>query len=403
MGNTLGCVKEPKEQAGEAGNAPFSPKRKARFKRKKKGKKRTVPEGGDSVAEEPPRGVEAAGEAEEKVLKKFGAAPLQEEGEDLVESLHQSAASQCPALEPAAHDQGHVVQVRERFQGRLEKAHLVTDKASLQPRVARDPPEEGTTVIARLLDNPAEQNREKVAGQPGASQRPGTGNRRAVLVPLRKELFTGGSNEDDQGMVVVCRSWDQPKLETPATVWEESQGAWNSEEGSDSLLSSTRGASWTVEKGTVSELSTPSPMTDQMETQVAERPQQPLYSQESLVGRGGEGAWAKLPASQSKSSFSGSISSTVRCSSGYGSDPAHQQAKASTTGSNTVSLCDDSLSAASVGAEGPRWRAAAKEKGKLAEGGVSAGFFSPWLLGLGPGDLRLLRRQLWADELRSLI
>lgn len=381
MGNTLGCVKEPKEQAGEAGNAPFPPKRRARFKRKKKGKKRTVPEGGDSVAEEPSRGVEAAGE--EEVLKKFGTAPVQEEGEDLAESLHASAASRCPALE--APDQGHVVQVRERFQGRLEKAHLVTDKESWQPRIARDPPEEGTTVIARLLDNPAEQNREKVASQAVAVQRPGSGSRRAVLVPLQKELLTGESKEDDQGMVVVCRSWDQPRLEAPATVWEESQGAWNSEEGNDSLLSSTCGASWTMEKGTISELSTPSPVTDQIETHVAGRPQQPPYSQEPLAGREAEGAWAKPPASQSKLSFSGSISSTFRCSSGYGSDPTHQQAKASMTDSNTVSLCDDSLSAASVGAEGPRWQTATKEKEKLAEGGVSAGFFSPWLLGGGLG------------------
>lgn len=375
MGNTLGCVKAPKDQAGEAGNAPLSPKRKARFKRKKKGKRRTGP---DPVVEEPSGGVEVAGGLDETALENFGAALLQGNGEDPVESLHQSGASYsqaCPTFEPEGANQGQVVQVRERFQGRLEKACLVTEEEPLQSQAVGLLPEEGTMVIARLLDNSAEQNREKVASQMVSFQRPTSGNRRAVLVPLQKEHFEEESKEDDddEGTVVICRAWDQPKLETPTTVLEECHGAWNSEEGNDSLLSSTCGTLWTVEKGTISELSTPSPMTDQMETPVAEKSQPLLYSPEPLVGKGGEG----LPASQSKLSFSGSISSTFRCSSGYGSDSTHQQAKGSTADSNSVSLCDDSLSAASVGAEGPRWRTATKEKG-----GVSVGFCSPHLWGI---------------------
>ncbi|XP_053123956.1 microtubule-actin cross-linking factor 1 isoform X7 [Hemicordylus capensis] len=360
MGNTLGCVKEPKEQAGEASNAPFSPKRKARFKRKRRGKKRMVPKEGDLVAAEAPKGAEEVEEmaaaAAAAALKKFRAGPLQEEGEDLAENSHPSTASHGearPSWELEGLDQGHVVQVRERFQGQLEKAHLVTEEPSSGSSVPGGLLEEGTMVIARLLDNPAEQNRDKVASRLVAFQRPGSGNSRAILVPLQRAPGAEeAARECEEGTVVVCRSWEQPPLETPATVLEETPAGWNSEEGDGSLSSAT----WGVEKGTVSELSTPSPMADQTETPVpgGKAPRLPC-SQEPPVGKWGESAWAKLPASQSKSSFSGSTSSTLRCSSGYGSDTAHQQAKASGAGRHSGPLYED-CPAASVGADGPKGR-----------------------------------------------
>ncbi|XP_053255026.1 microtubule-actin cross-linking factor 1 isoform X20 [Podarcis raffonei] len=376
MGNTLGCVKEPKDQAGEAGNAPLSPRRKARFKRKKKGKKRTVPESADLVAEGPSAGTEIAEEKEEEAAAvKFRASSLREEdGEDLAEGLHRSLApygEACPTLEPEGLEQGHVVQVRERFQGKLEKADLVTENASSVCGSPGDFLEEGTTVIARLFDNPAEQNREKVASQLVAFQRLGSGNSRAILVPLQREALGKGPTESDTGTVVVCRSWEQPKLETPATVVEESHGTWNSEEGNESLSSATWATSWTVEKGTISELSTPSPLVDLVETDGTEKPQRTPFLQEPPVGKGGDNSWVKLPPSQSKSSFSGSTSSTFLRSSGYGSDSTHhQQVKMPGTERTSLLLCGG-CPTSSVGGEGPKWQMTANEKISPAERGIS--------------------------------
>ncbi|XP_077788014.1 microtubule-actin cross-linking factor 1 isoform X29 [Podarcis muralis] len=376
MGNTLGCVKEPKDQAGEAGNAPLSPRRKARFKRKKKGKKRTVPESADLVAEGPSAGTEIAEEKEEEAAAvKFRASSLREEdGEDLAEGLHQSLApygEACPTLEPEGLEQGHVVQVRERFQGKLEKADLVTENASSVCGSPGDFLEEGTTVIARLFDNPAEQNREKVASQLVAFQRLGSGNSRAILVPLQREALGKGPTESDTGTVVVCRSWEQPKLETPATVVEESHGTWNSEEGNESLSSATWATSWTVEKGTISELSTPSPLVDLVETDGTEKPQRTPFLQEPPVGKGGDNSWVKLPPSQSKSSFSGSTSSTFLRSSGYGSDSTHhQQVKMPGTERTSLLLCGG-CPTSSVGGEGPKWQMTANEKISPAARGIS--------------------------------
>nr|XP_028594930.1 microtubule-actin cross-linking factor 1 isoform X28 [Podarcis muralis] len=376
MGNTLGCVKEPKDQAGEAGNAPLSPRRKARFKRKKKGKKRTVPESADLVAEGPSAGTEIAEEKEEEAAAvKFRASSLREEdGEDLAEGLHRSLApygEACPTLEPEGLEQGHVVQVRERFQGKLEKADLVTENASSVCGSPGDFLEEGTTVIARLFDNPAEQNREKVASQLVAFQRLGSGNSRAILVPLQREALGKGPTESDTGTVVVCRSWEQPKLETPATVVEESHGTWNSEEGNESLSSATWATSWTVEKGTISELSTPSPLVDLVETDGTEKPQRTPFLQEPPVGKGGDNSWVKLPPSQSKSSFSGSTSSTFLRSSGYGSDSTHhQQVKMPGTERTSLLLCGG-CPTSSVGGEGPKWQMTANEKISSAERGIS--------------------------------
>ncbi|XP_077193444.1 microtubule-actin cross-linking factor 1 isoform X5 [Paroedura picta] len=373
MGNTLGCVKQPKEQAGEAGHPPLSPKRKARFRRKRRGKKRTAAaEGADGLeAKEPSKGAEIAEEGE--ALTKLGAAALQGEGEDLVGSLHQGTVSHedaPPALQPRGVEQGHVVQVRERFQGRLEKILLVPEHPPSGSGTPGDGLEEGTTVIAHLLDNPAEQNRKKATSRLVAFQRPGAGNSQAILVPLQRELSAAEGQEEDEGTLVVCRSWEQSGLEAVAPVAKESRTAYASEDGNESLSSATWGTSWTAEKGTVSELSTPSPMVDQIENQPMGRPQQPLSSQDGPFGKGGEGTWANLPASQSKSSFSESVSSTFRCSSGYGSDSTHPLVKAVGTGKNSLIISQDGP-VSFRGTEGPKGRSR-KAKTKLpAEGGIS--------------------------------
>nr|XP_060640068.1 microtubule-actin cross-linking factor 1 isoform X12 [Anolis sagrei ordinatus] len=335
MGSTLGCVKEPKESGGggEPTKAPFSPKRKkkkGRFRRRRKGKKGTSPERADPAPEGPYEAVTGEGEElqqqddeEREAERNLPAAPLEVEGKDLAKRLHQNGATK----EPDGTEEGRLVQVRERFQGELERAHFVTGKPSCPSSSSkagspRDPVEEGTTVIARLRDNPAELNREKVTSQVVAHQR--WGSSLAILVPWPKEASVQGEKEkeeeekEEDSVVVVCRSWDQPKPEVPLTVVEE---AWNAEDVSESI---SWGASWsTADKGTISELSTPSPLADQAGSQEGSKPQRKPAGQEPPSA-----TWAKMPASQSKSSFSDSMSSTFWCSSGYGSDPSHTQGKA---------------------------------------------------------------------------
>uniref|UniRef100_A0ACB8FQL5 Uncharacterized protein n=1 Tax=Sphaerodactylus townsendi TaxID=933632 RepID=A0ACB8FQL5_9SAUR len=379
MGNTLGCVKQPKEQAGEGGHPPLSPKRKAHFRRKKRGKKRTVvaaaTEGAaDLAAQEPSKGAETV--EEEEGLTKLGAAPSQGAGEDLVESLHQGTVSHReeapPALEPDGVEQGHVVQVRERFQGRLEKIHLVTERSPSSSGAPGDLLEDGTTVIARLLDNPAEQNRKKAASRLVAFQRPTAGN---ILVPLQREPSTVGQQENGEGTVVVCRSREQSGLEAVATVAKDSCAAYTSEDGNDSLSSATWGASWTAEKGTLSELSTPSPMVDQVGNQAVERPQWLPSSQERPSGKWEEGTGANLPTSQSKSSCSESISSTFRYSSGYGSDSTQPLVKTSGRDKNSALICEDGP-VFFQGAEVPKGRVMVKKMKPPAEGGAGVSPFS---------------------------
>ncbi|XP_070806069.1 uncharacterized protein [Pituophis catenifer annectens] len=329
MGNILGCVKELKEPAREVGNAPLSPQRKARFRRKRKGKKPMAPEMSDPRAERPSSRAEMAEEEEEnEALKKFRGSPLKEEGR--AGGFHPHAASYGEAwlhLKMESLEQGHVVQVREKFQGTLERAHLVTENTFSLPGSPGDFLEEGATVIARLLDNPAEQNREKVASQLVAFQRPvGLGKSRAILMPLPREAVPGVPGENCLGELAVVDSWAQPKLEVlqqqqgVTTMVEESYKNWSSEEGNESLSSTIWGASYTAEKGTISELSTPSPMVDQVELKGLENPLQPPSAQETPVGKREDG----IPTSQSRVSFSGSASSVFQSSSGYGSDSMHQ-------------------------------------------------------------------------------
>ncbi|ETE68158.1 Microtubule-actin cross-linking factor 1, partial [Ophiophagus hannah] len=371
MGNILGCVKELKEPAREVGNAPLSPQRKARFRRKRKGKKPMAPEMPDPRAERLSSRAEVAEEEEEEeeneAPKKFRGSPLKEEGR--AGGFHPGAASygeSWPHLKTESLEQGHVVQVREKFQGTLERAHLVTEKTFSLPGSPGDFLEEGATVIARLLDNPAEQNREKVASQVVAFQRPvGLGKSRAVLVPLPREAMPGVPGQNCLEELAVVGSWAQPKLEVlqpqqgVTTMVGESYKNWSNEEGNESLSSTIWGASYTAEKGTISELSTPSPMVDQVELTELE---QPPPAQETPVGKREGG----IPTSQSRVSFSGSASSAFQSSSGYGSDSMHQLVKV--TG---ASFCRERRPA-SGGMDGPKGRRASKESSRPAKGGVSA-------------------------------
>ncbi|XP_065600851.1 collagen alpha-1(III) chain-like [Cyrtonyx montezumae] len=266
MGNSLGCVKEQKEKA--AGMAPLPPKKRVRFKRRRRGKKRAVP----AVA--PREEAAVRGEDEDP---KLAAAPQHEEPD----------GSRHPAGDPGP---GRIVQVKERFQGELQKARLVLEPGGAG--TAGDSREEGTTVIARLLENPAERGCERSVGRLVRLQRGGPGSTRAVLLPLPHGPDGIGKHCSEGSAALPAHG------EQPARSWgpaaSSSRGAGGSGEPSSS-------AAWTsaAEPGTVSELSTPSPMVEQMENP-------------------GVGKPPGLPASRSASSSGG----TARCSSGYGSERA---------------------------------------------------------------------------------
>uniref|UniRef100_A0A8C9MR73 Calponin-homology (CH) domain-containing protein n=1 Tax=Serinus canaria TaxID=9135 RepID=A0A8C9MR73_SERCA len=168
MGNSLGCVKEQKEKA--VGKAPLSPKKRVRFKRRRRGKRRAMPE---AAPQEEPLALEVA---EDEEAPKSKAAPGQEGGEEPSGSRPRGGDPDPAALHP-----GIIVQVKERFQGEVQKARLVLEPQ--RPGVAGASREEGTTVIARLLENPAEKDCEKAVSRLVELQR--SGSCRAVLLPLR--------------------------------------------------------------------------------------------------------------------------------------------------------------------------------------------------------------------------
>ncbi|PKU31445.1 hypothetical protein llap_18250 [Limosa lapponica baueri] len=155
---------------------------------------------------------------------------------------------------PASLHPGLIVQVKERFQGEVQKARLV-----LEPRrsaAAGASLEEGTTVIARLLENPAEKDCEKAVSQLVQLQRSGAGNRRAVLLPL-----PGGTDGRTEGLLSPSSTTSGQE---PAKSWEPvastTLDAWGRGGSNDPSSSVAWTCSSMAEPGTVSELSTPSPM-----------------------------------------------------------------------------------------------------------------------------------------------
>ncbi|XP_072211796.1 microtubule-actin cross-linking factor 1 isoform X4 [Excalfactoria chinensis] len=295
MGNSLGCIKEPKEKA--AGMAPLPPKKRVRFKRRRRGKKRAVP----AVA--PQEELPAAAVPGVDEDPKLEAAPQHQELD----------GSRSTGGDP---DPGRIVQVKERFQGELQKAQLVPEPRGAQ--TAGDSPEEGTTVIARLLENPAEQGCERAISRLVRLQRSGTGSSRAVLLPL-PHSHHGLWKHRSEGSPASPACGEQP-----VRSWEpadsSTMGMWG--RGGSGEPSSSAAWTSTAEPGTVSELSTPSPMVEQMENPGVGR---------SLVlpsPGAGQGNAHGLPVSHS-----GSLGGTTCCSSGYSSEWAGSTGAAGTAAS----------------------------------------------------------------------
>ncbi|XP_064028772.1 microtubule-actin cross-linking factor 1 isoform X18 [Pogoniulus pusillus] len=365
MGNSLGCVKEQKEKA--VGKAPLSPKKRVRFKRRRRGKSRAMPE--TAPQEELP--ALQAGEDEE--ASKSKAAPRQQGGEEPGGSGQGGEEPAAAALQP-----GLIVQVKQRFQGELQKARLVREPQ--WPAAAGTALEEGTTVVARLLDNPAEKGCEKAVSRLVQLQRSGTGNRRAVLLPLPEG--THGPAEGLPAAASTAASRQPAESREPRAG--STPGAGRKAGSSDAASSAAWTCSSAAEPGTVSELSTPSPMVDQLEN--------PSVGRASGLpsARAGEGDGHGLPASRSPSSFSWHSGGMARSSSGYSSDLTRRAAKGAEAGGTAASAFGGGHRLA---AEGQAWRGSS---------GTAGGMISDIYISGESGDMSAKEKLLlWTQKVTA--
>ncbi|XP_075410315.1 microtubule-actin cross-linking factor 1 isoform X1 [Tenrec ecaudatus] len=300
MGNSLGCVKEPKESIAIPEKAPISPKKRVRFKKKWRGKKTPTPEA--SQEEEPLEGTGAIEETE--TLKKLTVSLGKDEGVGGVE--HPPPDILLPgdsAPNSGVGDQGMIVQVRERFQGEIQTAHfLLKNEASIAGGVWGSL-EEGMTVVAHLLDNPAERNCEKSVSQLVEFPRTASCSSRAVLLPLQPDTAVV-KGEPRLGL----GSSTLPRTNCPTYKGNQDQlSKGRSVEGAP------RGISSAPQTGSGSVLSS---LLDQSGSLRCTEPAH--VGQVPIPG-------PRLITSQSDLSISGMTVSILPSSSGYGSDGPHLQ------------------------------------------------------------------------------
>lgn len=302
MGNSLGCVKGPKESIAVPEKAPVSPKKRVRFKRKWRGKKITTPE--TSHEEEPLEGTGVIKETE--TLMKLTASLGKEDRVGGVECLPSDILlREDSAPNSQVGDQGMIVQVKERFQGEIQTAHLLLENESSVARGVWDSLEEGMTVIAHLLDNPAERNCEKSVSQLVEFLRTASCSSRAVLLPLQGEIAV-----ERGGARLGFRCSTLPGTDYPTDTRNQDQlsEGWSVGGGTNSILGVPQTGSWNAK------CSVPSSPLDQ-----SGGPRHTEPARLGLVPPHGP----KLPASQSDLSISGITMSILPSSSGYGSDGLH--------------------------------------------------------------------------------
>ncbi|XP_063521782.1 uncharacterized protein LOC134739667 [Pongo pygmaeus] len=302
MGNSLGCFKEPKESIAIPEKAPISPKKRVRFKRRWRGKKIPTPEA--SHQEETSEGTGVIEETE--TLTKLTVSLQKEDGVGGVENtppdilLPRDSAPNSRVV-----DQGMIVQVKERFQGEVQTAHLLLENESSVAGGVWDSLEEGMTVIAHLLDNPAERNCEKSVSQLVEFPRTTSCSSRAVLLPLQGETAVEKGNIQRGFWSCALPRTDYP---TDKGNQEQFSEGWSVEEGTKSVLGAPQTGSWIVE------CSVSSLLLDQPGGQRRTEP--------SHVGQVPPQD-SRLPTSQSDLSISGMTVSVLPSSSGYGSDGPH--------------------------------------------------------------------------------
>uniref|UniRef100_A0A2K5RUD2 Microtubule actin crosslinking factor 1 n=1 Tax=Cebus imitator TaxID=2715852 RepID=A0A2K5RUD2_CEBIM len=302
MGNSLGCFKEPKESIAIPEKAPISPKKRVRFKRKWRGKKIPTPEA--SHQEETSEGTGVIEETETltkltvSLQKKDGVGGLEHTSPDILLPVDSTPNSR-------AVDQGMIVQVKERFQGEVQTAHLLLENESSVAGGVWDSLEEGMTVIAHLLDNPAERNCEKSVSQLVEFPRTASCSSRAVLLPLQGETAVEKGNTQ-----LGFRSCALPRTDylTDTGNQEQFSEGWSVEEGTKSISVAPQTGSW------ITECSVSSSPLDQPGGQRCTEP--------AHVGRVPPQD-SRLPTSQSDLSVSGVTVSILPSSSGYGSDGPH--------------------------------------------------------------------------------
>lgn len=248
MGNSLGCVKEPKDSAALPEKAPISPKKRVRFRRKWRGKKTPSPAASPEEARS-----EGTGVVEEtETLRKLTVSLRKEGGVGGVE--HPPPDILLPgdsAPNSGVGDQGMIVQVRERFQGEIQTAHLVLENESSAAGGVWDSLEEGMTVIAHLLDNPAERNCEKSVSQLVEFPRTASCSSRAVLLPLQGATAVEKADTQPGG-----QSGTSPRTDCPASKGNQDQLAegWSVGGGTKGALSGPETGSWIAERPAPSSL-----------------------------------------------------------------------------------------------------------------------------------------------------
>uniref|UniRef100_A0A8I5NJY6 Microtubule actin crosslinking factor 1 n=1 Tax=Papio anubis TaxID=9555 RepID=A0A8I5NJY6_PAPAN len=302
MGNSLGCFKEPKESIAVPEKAPISPKKRVRFKRRWRGKKIPTPEA--SHQEETSEGTEVIEETE--TLTKLTVSLQKEDGVGGVEHtppdilLPRDSAPNSQVV-----DQGMIVQVKERFQGEVQTAHLLLENESSVAGGVWDSLEEGMTVIAHLLDNPAERNCEKSVSQLVEFPRTASCSSRAVLLPLQGETAVEKGN-----IQLGFRSYASLRTDCPTDTGNQEQFSegWSVEEGTKSVSGAPQTGSWIAECSVSSSL--------------LDKPGGQRRTEPSHVGRVPLQD-SRLLTSQSDLSISGVTVSILPSSSGYGSDGPH--------------------------------------------------------------------------------
>uniref|UniRef100_A0A8C5P0K5 Calponin-homology (CH) domain-containing protein n=1 Tax=Jaculus jaculus TaxID=51337 RepID=A0A8C5P0K5_JACJA len=301
MGNSLGCVKEQKESIAVPEKAPISPKKRARFKRKWRGKKISTPE---ASLEEP---LEGAGVIEEtETPRKL---PVSLPKEDRVGGAEHPPSDillprdSGPSL--GVGDQGMIVQVKERFQAEIQTAHLLLENESSVAGGAWDSLEEGMTVIAHLLDNPAERNCEKSVSQLVEFPRASSCSSRAVLLPLQGETAV-----ERAGTPLGFQSSTLSGTDYPSDTRKQDQLSerWSAGGGTQNVCHAPLSDSWIAKCPVASSL--------------PDQSGGPRHTEPAHIGRVPPKG-TRLPVSQSDLSVSGITLSVLPSSSGYGSSGLH--------------------------------------------------------------------------------
>ncbi|KAM8788763.1 uncharacterized protein V5649_007232 [Rhynchonycteris naso] len=340
MGNSLGCVKEPKDPIAIPEKAPISPKKRVRFKKKWRGKKTPTPE--VSPEEDPLEGTGVTEETE--TLTKLLVSLPKEEGVGGAE--HSPSDTLLPgdsAPSSGVGEQGMIVQVKERFQGEIQTAHLLLENESSVARGVWDSLEEGMTVIAHLLDNPAERNCEKSVSQLVEFPRTASCSSRAVLLPLQGETAV-----DQAAPRPGCPSSTAPRTDIPdypvsaANEDQLSEGDWGVGGETKGIFSAPGTGPWIAER------SVPS---SQLEQSRGHRRTEPAHV--ARVPPQGP----RLPSSQSDLSNSG-MTVSILPSSGYGSDGPHLrgiQPKGTQPGKNSISFSEEDGTLSLEASRTPSW------------------------------------------------